>query len=247
MNNCLAMQVRKRFAFTLYRWLFCFGMVFISLPLLQAQKVAFENHSLKTGLPQNAVNDVKQDHQGYIWFATQVGAARYDGYGYEHFHISNGLPDDEVNCLFVDKEGKVWFGTQGGIGVYDGTDFDQYTVKDGLIDNRVDGMIQDLDGNMWAWTAYGISVITGDTILNYSKEDALTDNNVQDVLVDSRGRVHLATYSKPGITIFTDPYNYEKLSQDGIVRDIIEVAPGEIWYATQSIGILVRRGQDWRK
>ncbi|MCK4879730.1 MAG: hypothetical protein KAS82_03685, partial [Bacteroidales bacterium] len=207
--------------------------------MLQAQKVALENHTLKTGLPQNTVSDIDQDHQGYIWFATQVGAARYDGYTFEHFNLSNGLPDDEVNCLLVDHEGKIWFGTQGGIGVYDGESFDQFTTESGLIDNRVKGMIEDLDGNIWSWTDYGISVITKDTILTYSSKDALTDNNVQDAFVDSRGRVHLATYSKPGITIFSDPYTFEKLPQQEIVRDIIEVSPGEIWYATQGIGILV--------
>jgi len=222
-------------------------LAFASSVLLQAQKVPFENHSLKTGLPQNVVNDVIQDHRGYIWFATQVGAARYDGYSYEQFHLSNGLPDDEVNCLLVDRAGKIWFGTQGGIGVYDGTAFEQYTLENGLIDNRVDGMIEDMDGNIWAWTVYGISVITKDTILRYSKEDALTDNKVQDVFVDSQGRIHMATYSKPGITIFSDPYTFEKRPMDEIVRDIIEVSPGEIWYATQGMGILIKgaQGESW--
>ncbi|MCD4710389.1 MAG: hypothetical protein K8R52_06040, partial [Bacteroidales bacterium] len=237
------MQVRKRLAHTPYRRLFSLLLAFASLVMLQAQKVALDNHTLKTGLPQNTVNDIEQDHQGYIWFATQVGAARYDGYTYEHFNLANGLPDDEVNCLLVDHEGKIWFGTQGGIGVYDGAKIDQYTIDSGLINNRVDGMIEDLDGNIWAWTAYGISVITKDTILNYNSEDALTDNHVQDAIVDSQGRVHLATYSKPGITIFSDPYTFEKLPQEEIVRDIIEVGPGEIWYATQGMGILVN-GQE---
>ena len=233
------MQFRKRFAYTLYTKAFCLLVAILFAPLLQAQKVAFENHTLKTGLPQNSVYDIAQDQQGYIWFATQSGAARFDGYTYKHYDISNGLPDDEVNTLLIDHEGKIWFGTQGGIGVYDGEEFDRITVEDGLIDNRVDGMIEDLDGNIWAWTAYGISVITKDTILNYNKEDALTDNNVLAALVDSKGRVHMATYSKPGITIFSNPYTYEKLPQDEIVRDMIEVSPGEIWYATQYMGILV--------
>ena len=236
----MAMQVRKRFFLSLPAGLFCLWFVLALPGTMQAQKVAFENLTLKTGLPQNFVKDVIQDRQGYLWFATQAGAARYDGYTYEHFHIDNGLPDDEVNCLLADREGRIWFGTEGGIGVYDGTGFQILSVESGLIDNRVDGMTEDLEGNIWAWTAYGISVITPDTILNYSKKDALTDNEVLDVLVDSQGRVHLATWSKPGITIFTDPYTWEKLPQEEIVRDIIEASPGEIWYATQGTGILVK-------
>jgi ligand-binding sensor domain-containing protein/serine phosphatase RsbU (regulator of sigma subunit) len=233
------MQVRKRFAFTLYRPLCCVSALFLLASFLQAQKVAFENHTLKTGLPQNSVYDIAQDHQGYLWFATQVGAARYDGYTYDHFNLTNGLPDDEVNCLLVDHEGKIWIGTQGGIGVYNEGKIDQFTEESGLVDNSIQGMIEDQDGNIWAWTPFGVSVITLDTILNYSGKDALTDNSVQDAIVDSQGRVHLATYSKPGITIFTDPYTYETFPQEEIVRDIIELESGEIWYATQGMGILV--------
>ena len=220
---------------------------FGSLVTLHAQKVSFDNYTLKTGLPQNTVNDIVQDSRGFIWFATQVGAARYDGYTYEHFNISNGLPDDEVNCMLVDREGKIWFGTRGGIGVYDGVGINQLTEEDGLVDNHITGMLEDLDGNIWVWTPSGISVFTNDTILNYSSHDALTGNVVLDVMVDSRGRVQLATYSKQGITIFIDPYTYEKLPQEEIVRNIIEASPGEVWYATQGSGIMVRNetGEHW--
>jgi len=239
-------QVRKRFAYTLYRCLCSFVLALVALCNLQAQKVALENHTLKTGLPQNTVNDIDQDHQGYIWFATQVGAARYDGYTFEHFNLSNGLPDDQVNCLHVDRAGNIWFGTMGGIGVYDGAQFKQISTEDGLVDNRIDGIIEDLEGNIWIWTEQGISVILQDSILSYSNRDALTDNLVLDAIVDSRGWVHLVTYPKSGITIFKDPYNYEKLPQPEIVRDIIEASPGEIWYATEGGGILVHEEEEER-
>jgi len=241
------MQVRKRFAYTLYMKLSFFVFALLFSALLQAQKVPFENHTLKTGLPQNTVTDIGQDQQGYLWFATHVGVARYDGYTFEHYNLSNGLPDDEVNCLLVDMEGRVWFGTQGGIGIFDGKEFKQISTDEGLIDNRVDGMIEDLAGNIWAWTAYGISVITSDTILKYSNEDALSDINIQDVFVDSRGRVHVATYFNAGITIFTDPFTFEILPMEEIVRDIIEVYPGEIWYGTEGKGVKVytNEGSYW--
>ena len=233
------MQVRKRFAYTLYRCLSIFVLASIAFCNLQAQKVALENYTLKTGLPQNTVNDIIQDHQGYIWFATQVGAARYDGYAFEHYNLSSGLPDDEVNCLHVDGEGKIWFGTQGGIGIFDGVQIKKISKENGLIDNRIDGILEDSDGNKWIWTEQGISVIMADTILSYTEEDALTGNKILDVFVDSRGWVHLITFPKTGITVFRDPYNYEKLPREEIVRDVIEAGPGEIWYATQESGILV--------
>ena len=51
---------------------------------------------MKTGLPQNTVSDIVQDHQGYLWFATHVGVARYDGYTFEHFNLSDGLPNEVI-------------------------------------------------------------------------------------------------------------------------------------------------------
>jgi len=112
------MQVRKRLAHTPYRRLFSLLLAFASLVMIQAQKVALDNHTLKTGLPQNTVNDIAQDHQGYIWFATQVGAARYDGYTYEHFNLSGGvypvsvvLADDEIMlCIKPGEHGSTYGG-----------------------------------------------------------------------------------------------------------------------------------------
>jgi ligand-binding sensor domain-containing protein len=103
------MQVRKRFAYTLYRKLSFLVLAFAFLPLLQAQKVAFENHTLKTGLPQNTVSDIVQDHQGYLWFATHVGVARYDGYTFEHFNLSDGLPDEVIAYEETDDLGMFAF------------------------------------------------------------------------------------------------------------------------------------------
>jgi len=234
------MQVRKRFAHTILGS--CFWLFFQALiPLtVQAQKYPLETYTAKNGLPQNSVNDVVQDPQGYLWFATQGGAARFDGYEFKHFNSLNGLPDDYVNCLLADHTGNLWFGTEGGLAVYDGTGFETYDEGDGLVDNDVVGMVEDLEGNIWAWTAYGISVLTGDTILSYTKGDHLAGNTILDVMLDSRGTIHVATFEKRGITRFSDPYKAVLHKREEIIRDMVEVAPGEIWYASQGQGIIVQ-------
>lgn len=234
------MQVRKRFAHTILRYRICLILAaLISLPLT-AQKYTLENYTAKNGLPQNSVNDIIQDPQGYLWFATQGGAARFDGYDFEHYNALNGLPDDFVNCLLAGKSGDIWFGTQGGLAVYDGTEFKRYSEEEGLVGSNVLGMVEDLAGNIWAWTAYGLSVITGDTILSYTKGDHLAGNMVVDVLVDSQGKVHVATFENQGITTFTDPPTSALDRRAEIIRDMIEVSPGEIWHASQDNGILVQ-------
>ncbi len=208
-----------------------------SLSLLKAQKIPFQNYTIQNGLPQNTVNDIDQDQQGYIWFATQVGAARFDGYDFEYFDSYNGLPDDYVNCLMVDKEGKIWMGTESGIAVYNGMGFSYYTKDDGLINNHIDALTEDLEGNIWVTTAYGLSVVTKDGIISHSQDSALVDNSITDLFIDSQGRVHVATF--PGLTLFESPDSFSIHYEDQIIRDIIETGSNEIWYATQENGIIV--------
>ena len=50
-----------------------------------AENVSFESLTTRQGLPQMSVLDIIQDDQGYIWFATRDGMARYDGYSIDVF------------------------------------------------------------------------------------------------------------------------------------------------------------------
>jgi len=233
------MQFRKRFAHTILPGLIWLLLAALTSLSVQAQKYTLENYTAKTGLPQNSVNDIIQDQHGYLWMATQGGAARFDGYEFEHFNSLNGLPDDYVNCLLADRSGGIWFGTQGGLAVYNGTEFRSFFQEDGLVDNNVFGMVEDLAGNIWAWTAYGISVVTADTVLSYTKGDHLAGNMIVDVMVDSKGKVRIATFENQGISTFTDPYTSVLDRRSEIIRDMIEVQAGEIWYASQDNGIIV--------
>ena len=87
-----ALQYRKSKAELLMKytlWILLLALVFTPA---NSQKIPFSNFTVQNGLPQNAVNTIVQDSEGYIWFATQVGAARYDGYEFEFFNISKPWP-----------------------------------------------------------------------------------------------------------------------------------------------------------
>ncbi len=230
-------QVRKSNAEMVMKNTLWILLLTLLLTPAYSQKIPFSNFTVQNGLPQNMVNAIVQDTIGYIWFATEVGVARYDGYEYEYFNIADGLSHNLVHCMLVDQNGKVWFGTEGGVSVYDGNRFKSYTVAEGLIDNRIDRIIEDKEGNIWAASIYGLSVITADSIITYSKGDALTDNSIMEMFVDSKGRVHVATYPFPGLTIFENPYSFQKFEKDEIKKeiiwDIVEDFNGDIWYATQ--------------
>src|SRR5215467_13224942 len=60
---------------------------------------------------------ITQDHQGFMWFGTQNGLYRFDGYQTTSFkHDDNNLNSigtDRVECIFVDKNNIIWIGTYG--------------------------------------------------------------------------------------------------------------------------------------
>jgi hypothetical protein len=86
--------------------------------------VRFEHLTINDGLPENSVRAILQDRQGFLWFGTQNGLARYDGVRMETF-----LPDPEDSAsigirtllaLAEDPDGGIWIGSySAGVSRYD--------------------------------------------------------------------------------------------------------------------------------
>lgn len=62
------------------------------------------------------VNDIFEDDEKNMWFATTTGIVkvRPDGF-HQIFTIHDGLPSNIVNCIFSDREKNLWFATVGGL------------------------------------------------------------------------------------------------------------------------------------
>ena len=86
----------------------CFGF------FIKAQEPHSVNYTTENGLPSNEVYCAYQDTTGYIWFGTDNGVSRYDGYTFENFGIEEGLDKLEINQIITDQNGKVWFSSYFG-------------------------------------------------------------------------------------------------------------------------------------
>jgi len=110
------------------------------------------------GLPQNSVNAMLQDHQGYIWIGTFGGLARFDGERFTVFDSANtpGFGSDEIFSLYESRSGVLWIGTVDGglIRLQDGV-ATTYTERDGLPKRWVTSIRGDLEGKVWINTAGG--------------------------------------------------------------------------------------------
>ncbi len=92
------------------RFILFFILLLASIYTLEAQKMRREmtNYSVRDGLPSSEVYDVLQDDQGYMWFATDRGVSRFDGYDFKNFTNHDGLTDNVVFKFFVDEQKRIW-------------------------------------------------------------------------------------------------------------------------------------------
>ncbi len=111
-------------------------IIFITFLLLlfygvQAQKqtIVYQRFTADDGLSQTLVQTILQDHRGFLWFGTQDGLNRYDGYQFKVFKHSsniNALIDNDIKKLYEDKQSQLWVGTLEGISRYN-SDTEQFT------------------------------------------------------------------------------------------------------------------------
>ena len=84
----------------------------------QPQEIKFEHILLAQGLSQSSVRCILQDSKGFIWFGTEDGLNRYDGYNFKVFRKdpqnANSLSDNSVRFIYEDRSDVQWIGTKGG-------------------------------------------------------------------------------------------------------------------------------------
>ncbi len=147
----------KRYLLCLIITAFCYPNLF---PQISNQK--FYHITRDNGLSQSTVNSIVKCRQGFMWFGTNDGLNRYDGYNFtcykydEKNQHSIGL--GRVNVLFVDNKGRLWAGTdQGGLNLYDPRldQFNRITSVNRFnsgVNNNISDITETTEGYLWLAT-----------------------------------------------------------------------------------------------
>ncbi len=130
-----------------------------------AQEYAYKHYDTKDGLAGNHVYHAVQDKEGFIWFATEAGASRFDGTAFKNFTTAEGLPENEVLKLFVDSKGRVWMMPFSNkiCYYYKGKLYNQYNdsiLKKIELENYCQGINEDRWGNIFFLGESNIIVLT---------------------------------------------------------------------------------------
>ena len=78
-----------------------------------ANGYAIQHFTDENGLPQNSINDLLFDKNGYLWLASQVGLVRFNGNTFDLFYPAD-KPEMEsyITSLATDDQGAIYFQTQ---------------------------------------------------------------------------------------------------------------------------------------
>jgi ligand-binding sensor domain-containing protein len=88
--------------------------VFSSNTRVFGQSPEYKNYTVKDGLPSSEIYNSIQDSKGFLWFATDKGVSRFDGYVFTTFNTSNGLADNIIFECQEDFKGRIWFRSFSG-------------------------------------------------------------------------------------------------------------------------------------
>ncbi len=226
--------------------------------------IRFEHISLEQGLSQSVVLCILQDSKGFMWFGTQDGLNRYDGYEftvYKHDPENpNSLSDNFIQSLYEDQSGALWIGTNGG-----GLDrFDRETEQfihyqhdpndpHSLSNNQIWSVYQDQAGVLWIGTfGGGLNRFDRETeqFIHYQNDPddphSLSNDIVLPIYEDREGMLWIGTYgggldrfdreTEQFIHYQNDPDDPHSLS-DNAVCSIYEDRAGVLWIGTQDGGL----------
>jgi ligand-binding sensor domain-containing protein len=84
-------------------------------PFVSAQQLPLKGYTTADGLAHNGINRIVKDSRGFLWFCTEEGLSRFDGYTFTNYGVEQGLPHRTVTDFLETQAGEFWLATYGGL------------------------------------------------------------------------------------------------------------------------------------
>jgi len=222
----------------------------------------FKRLSIEEGLSQSSVNGIVQDSKGFLWFTTQEGLNKYDGYKFTIFKAESGdsaaLPINWVLGICEDREGALWVGTKGmgvcrlnpqtgkwtRLSTKSAKESGSDGIKGTLSNDFVNVLLTDRNGMVWMGTDNGITRYDPHTnslrqfVHNPDNPQSLSGTFVYAIAEDAHGTLWVGTdYGLnrfiPEIQGFETIYfDIDDTSINNSINAIAPDAQGRLWLGT---------------
>ncbi|MCI0487796.1 MAG: histidine kinase [Blastocatellia bacterium] len=205
-----------------------------------AQLLPVKTYTTADGLARDRVTRIRTDSRGFLWFCTEEGLSRFDGYRFTNYTPNDGLPSPNVRDFLETREGIYWVGTYKGLCRFDpsqdeGAMFTLLSTDDGK-EMIVASLFEDSRGTVWCGSSRGVLNLEregGDWRLRDARINAFIYNFIE----DRNGSIWMST----GVGLYRrlpDGRTERYTRQDGLpsnsIRGLLEHADGSIWVGTLS-------------
>ena len=227
-------------------------------------RIDFDRLSLEDGLSQSIIEQIVQDQKGFMWFATENGLNRFDGYRFSVFKNIPGNPNslsyNELKALYEDSEGILWVGIfESGLNSFNPATEEVVRYRHNNDDpaslggETVRCILEDRSGRLWIGTQDGgldrLDRETGE-FSHYRMEEttptAAGHDDIRVIFQDREGALWIGTNGgglvrfNPDSGAFTrflsDRQNPHSLSDDRVFA-ILEDHTGALWIGTYGGGL----------
>jgi diguanylate cyclase (GGDEF)-like protein len=188
--------------------------------------------TVKNGLPQNSVTAIAQTPDGYLWFGTEEGIARYDGLQMTVFDTAGhrALKDNFIDALAAGRDGSLWIGTRSCLTQLKNGEFHTYFTAQSPISSIHEAQ----DGQIWVGSLDGLYAVQGDRIRRFTTQDGLPSNDVASISQSSDGTLWFGTTK--GLASWKNGEFRRFGAHDGLTADpVLSLAmshDGSLWIAT---------------
>lgn len=220
----------------------------------QIANPSFIRISTNQGLSQGHVNSILKDSKGFMWFATDGGLNKYDGYTFSVYKNlagnNNTISNDIVYDIAQDRDGLIWLGTGSGLDNFDPKKdiFKRYRpAKDIIVNDILIGS----KNNIWLGTTRGLYLFNKQdkTFQLFAHQpntaNCLSNNLIYRLAEDNTGLIWIATLD--GLNSFNPATGqfvvYKKNPADPLslqtnwIRTVFKDHAGNIWIGTIGSGI----------
>jgi ligand-binding sensor domain-containing protein/signal transduction histidine kinase len=239
---------------------FFLALLYSSNSFSQETSIRFQHLSIEDGLPQNSVLTILQDSSGFMWFGTETGLARYDGYNLKVFKHDldnkNSLSHNYITKIIEDSQGNLWIGTRrGGLNYFDAKteQFTHYRHQENNINSLshdfIYTIIKDNQENLWIGTVGGgLNYFNTKTeqFTHYRHQEndptSLSHDNVLSIVEDNPDNLWIGTAN--GLNYFNiknatfTPYHHKPDDSNSLshnnVFSIIKGSKDNLWIGTRA-------------